>query len=774
MKKIFIVITLLSLLFSPLPSSNAGQLNPFDNPTVWNTLTNGQITYSGTVLRANPAYLGLMSGWNGVLYDLYDSFSGLYQPTYVSGTMPEISPSLTPAEMVTNGGLETLGAGGADVYGTWVETAGSGAIANETTIKRTGSNAAKLTYVTDTSNIAQTFTSVFPGLVYNLTIWTAGDASVAGQYQVYDVSNSVAIKALGTTGVTSASYTQVTYQFTVPKGCYSVRVDLYSPASAGSAYFDDISLQLAPNQAKRMVTDTEGKVSVDNSGYPTSVLRFSGGKATPAWGDPGLWEPPVARAAGRMLIAQARRSSASATHMIGFDNAASGDINDGLYFSAGNIVTRVNGSGGPIVGAQTVDTDCVTATIARSSGCFLMIKGGQYPNWTMLWMHGTGNASPLYPVISNYASVLTSDYLRIPTTLWLPTPLISDGFSGTDGALLTSRTTDGLGHAEGIAGGIGSGGSGQTWLGSSGSIVAATGRAKITPVLGSELVTNGTFDTDTGWTSVGSSRLSVAGGISGNCLEVTYASSPCQTIQDITTEVGKYYKAEVYIKSGTSGNESAKCLIYTGSLIGTSETKTTSSSWVLFPLTFRATLTSNTFILQKVGTAVGNMLFDSASVKPLTLSSLFSSIQASTSNVLAGLDIWMTSGTQAGLVTNLDSATTPANFIISYHDGTNAKIDTCIAGVYTNRISAAATYVAGARLRVITDTLSDGSFTVDLYYNDAKVGSTYTAANGSAEATAYKANMLHGIFSTYDQNTTDNLVIYPRGTERQYNALDNF
>src|SRR3990170_8781110 len=48
-------------------------------------------------------------------------------------------------EHLANGGFETAGAGGADVWGSWTETAGDGALANETTLVHGGSDAAKIT-----------------------------------------------------------------------------------------------------------------------------------------------------------------------------------------------------------------------------------------------------------------------------------------------------------------------------------------------------------------------------------------------------------------------------------------------------------------------------------------------------------------------------------------------------------------------------------------------------------------------------------------------------
>src|SRR3990172_7900670 len=46
---------------------------------------------------------------------------------------------------ILNPGFEVAGAGGADIWANWVETAGDGALANETTEVHSGVDAAKMT-----------------------------------------------------------------------------------------------------------------------------------------------------------------------------------------------------------------------------------------------------------------------------------------------------------------------------------------------------------------------------------------------------------------------------------------------------------------------------------------------------------------------------------------------------------------------------------------------------------------------------------------------------
>lgn len=152
-------------------------------------------------------------------------------------------------ELVLNNGFETAGAGGADVWTVWSETAGDGAIADTTTAGEFhgGAHAAKLTAgATPASSprIAQTSIVVVPGVTYTFSFWTRGDGTYAGRYSVYDATHSSNIKSTTSTGITDTNYAQVSYSFAAPAGCLLVTLYLYCPSTTGGiAYFDDVSLK---------------------------------------------------------------------------------------------------------------------------------------------------------------------------------------------------------------------------------------------------------------------------------------------------------------------------------------------------------------------------------------------------------------------------------------------------------------------------------------------------------------------------------------------------
>jgi hypothetical protein len=147
--------------------------------------------------------------------------------------------------LILNPGFETAGAGGADVFGTWTETAGDGAIADETTLVHGGAHACKLTGGATPPYYPQVYhtITVVPGQTYQLTFWTRGDGTNAGRYLVYDTNNVVSITGTLTTGVAGTTYTLVSKTFTAPAGCVSARVILVCPAvNGGIAYFDDVEV----------------------------------------------------------------------------------------------------------------------------------------------------------------------------------------------------------------------------------------------------------------------------------------------------------------------------------------------------------------------------------------------------------------------------------------------------------------------------------------------------------------------------------------------------
>jgi hypothetical protein len=113
----------------------------------------------------------------------------------------------------------------------------------------------------------------------------------------------------------------------------------------------------------------------------------------------------------------------------------------------------------------------------------------------------------------------------------------------------------------------------------------------------------------------------------------------------------------------------------------------------------------------------------------------------------------------AGIIFRYQDAT---NYLIAYHNGTNAIVDKVVAGVTTNVISGVAAYSAGAVLRV----MADGTTNIRLYYNNAQVG-TGTISN-------FATATVHGLYTTDTGNTFDNFTVWPRGTGNEFSTLNNY
>lgn len=288
------------------------------------------------------------------------------------------------------------------------------------------------------------------------------------------------------------------------------------------------------------------------------------------------------------------------------------------------------------------------------------------------------------------------------------------------------------------------------WTGAG--FAVGSGVATITPTLGAEILTNPGFDSNTtGWTAENCTLASIAGGQAGNCLEITRTAEASQQARATkTVTAGNWILITGYVKSGTSGNESAQLLLQDAAGVYTVRSQpgiTSSASWAQIVGSGRVGEVSANFKFIKNSATAGTMLFDTGSMKALMLATQFASVQAGTPNCTVQVKITRTANTQAGIVVNLDSSASPANFIIGYLDATgNAKLDECVNGSYTNKISAAVTYGAGKILKIVKSGTS-----CSLYYDGAQVGTTQTMTANT--------NTRHGLFSTYASNSFDDFSL---------------
>jgi hypothetical protein len=140
-------------------------------------------------------------------------------------------------------------------------------------------------------------------------------------------------------------------------------------------------------------------------------------------------------------------------------------------------------------------------------------------------------------------------------------------------------------------------------------------------------LTNGAFTSDTtSWTAVDSVLTSVAGGDSGNCLQIaTNSANVAKAYQDITTKIGHKYMVIVKGKNGTCAT--GKVLVGTtgdeDAILETANISNAAWAEMVFDvaalIVFTATATTTRITLQNSDTSNTGLtyLFDTASVVSL-------------------------------------------------------------------------------------------------------------------------------------------------------------
>jgi len=503
-----------------------------------------------------------------------------------------------------------------------------------------------------------------------------------------------------------------------------------------------------PIGGTRTVTDTNSKISIING-----ELDFAAG----AVANDGLWGESNNRTSGRAFLWKVAPSDTNGIINIGLDTNTSGAVNDRLVFAGGGVLQIVpNGGTAYPVGAYTAGTYYVAA-VMRTTGLYWFINGEAFADWSLICITAAGTAAGLPAMTAGSAtSIFKVDDMRIPNIVWLPTPLAYDTFTRADGAIGNSETT---------------GPDSQTtpslaWTGGA----ISSNKNVITPSLGSDVLLDGAMEnwiSSTNLTSwveeiSGSSTVNreasdIHSGTYATRIDVDASNSSTGITQYPSVVVGTWYKASVWAKANVVGRSATFFTTFATKYLSLT------TSYVNYFYTGRSA--GGYYGFGRSSSVSSSLYFDDALLEPLTLSSLFSSVSTSDTDVIVDANVTLTARTQAGLVTNLDSTSSPANFLIAYHDGTNVYLDKNVGGTYTNLISSAQTYSDGATLRVITYT-SSGSLKVRVYYNNVMVGSEQTVSDAGIIS-----NTRHGLFSTYSGNSFDNFTLFARGTGDEYGDL---
>lgn len=683
-----------------------------------------------TVADAGKSRLYLLDDYSGPSYDFRDDFSdtlaagSVHNTLSTSGHVRTVIDTYASVELVTNGGFDSATTGWLNDNATLASVAG-GQDGNCLEITRTGGSIQDV-YRSVTTIVGKTYT--FSAYVKS---GTSGNEAFRLKAQT---PGGVDVGTIG--GTTSGTWTQYSVVIT-PTTTTTYIVFFKDSATDGTMLLDTVS-----------VLPTSGLLSITNG-----ALTFAGGKASPGWGDPGYWGPSTARAAGKMIVTNHIYATIAnaPNHNMGYDTNQSGAIPD----TGDNV--KMGGVGGTFTnGLYTILSGGTSGTYysvsaQRTTGSFVFMKGGPLSSFRLMSVANVENAATIYPTISNYNSAFTSSFIRVPSLRFLPTPLLSHGF-----ATVTTPSA-GDGHAETT--GLGSGGSGVVMTGAT---WAVSGAKAVNSPTGTELLD--------GWTNSGGAYAYETFTTSGS--SITSAINTVSTMglayKDLGAQADEkwfYYTHNVLTNTGSAVYSGQCNTIYFDDCKGA----TANSGTGVYSTSYRTSTTARQYLQLFANNTAANFSTDSESLKELSLPTLFLTAPLSTAHVLNGVKITKTStnntdGIQAGVVCNLDSAASPANFIIAYLDGAgNMKVDKNVAGTYTNIISAAVTYSAGATLLLITD-----AGAIRAYYNNTLVGTATVADAGVIN------NLTHGLFSTSSGSAFDDWTVYSRGNSGEYSLLNQF
>ena len=197
---------------------------------------------------------------NGITYMIYAGLAdGGYESHFELATaqmgfdqLVETYEGIAPGykmEMLINPSFEIIGAGGADIWRDWTETAADGAIARTITVGEVHADssriaACKLTAGSGlTTNVSQRIDRLIPRATYVLSGYSRGDGTHAGRLRIQSLASADLFVFGLSTGTTSATYAPFSFTFIAPLDG-SVTLGCYCPeTSGGIAYFDDLSVR---------------------------------------------------------------------------------------------------------------------------------------------------------------------------------------------------------------------------------------------------------------------------------------------------------------------------------------------------------------------------------------------------------------------------------------------------------------------------------------------------------------------------------------------------
>ena len=242
------------------------------------------------------------------------------------------------------------------------------------------------------------------------------------------------------------------------------------------------------------------------------------------------------------------------------------------------------------------------------------------------------------------------------------------------------------------------------------------------------MVTNGGFDTDTGWTKATGWTIPTPVAAVSTAGTVAINQNPAMAAHvwyQMGYTVAAYTSGALTLLVGSDG-AFTKDRVALGTYIETNR---------------RVTTGNGALYVYANGGAVASI--DNVTLKPITLASMMAWLPNTQPDVTIKAACTATGYSPVGVALNWDSVTAPANGVIGYITGNNqCRLEKCVAGVWTTLIAAAATYGAGKVVKVVKSGTS-----YSLYYgtagSEAQIGTTQTVSDAGIIN-----NTLHGCFAS--------------------------
>jgi len=186
----------------------------------------------------------------------------------------------------------------------------------------------------------------------------------------------------------------------------------------------------------RTGVDTENKLSIANG-----VASFSGGRASPASGDPGwYYTPPIVRRDGQLFFFSFNSGNVGVGKAMTIGLATSATTNVAAYanlaYGLSVYDTGVNGFlasavelANPAILTLVANTDYQLCICVLNLGAYAFLKGGVYTLWTYVGRRMLGTNTPLWVTESNYNMAFATDSITVPNQTWKPPALAYDSFT---------------------------------------------------------------------------------------------------------------------------------------------------------------------------------------------------------------------------------------------------------------------------------------------------------------------------------------------------------